>query len=114
MREIHRSNWFPDYSQLALFDVEDLTSIPDWETGIEALALGPKGIVVATENSTGVGDPVEIIVYEGSGEAPGIFLVSAIIEVGNNGPFVGDPRICLGSKWSNLMALWKDAHVCLR
>jgi len=91
MREIQRSNRFPDYSQIALFDVEDLTSIPDWETGREAYALGQKGIVVATANSTGVGDPVEIIGYEGSGEAPGIFLVSAIIEVGNNGLFVGDP-----------------------
>jgi hypothetical protein len=80
------------YGQVALFDAQTSDAYPQWRTGIEAAAIGPYGIAVATAGDV----DVEVIVYDlqdedaGSAREIGSSRISGIIEVGNQGLLVGN------------------------
>jgi hypothetical protein len=80
------------YGQIALFDAQASDAYPEWLTGDEAAAIGPRGIAVATAGDV----DVEVIVYDlqdedaGSARVIGSSRISGIIEVGNQGLLVGN------------------------
>jgi hypothetical protein len=88
MQELYRGQHSVQYSQVALFDAEDVESYPQFQTGQEPAVLGNKGICVATANDT----DVEIVIYQGKAElkSEGFEILSGEIQVGNQGLIVGN------------------------
>lgn len=86
MSKILEKEIYVQYAQIALFDVEDRSSYPQWETGEESFVLGEKGIVVATQNDT----RVKAIIYCGKEKANGCCIGSGTIQVGNQGLYIGN------------------------
>ncbi len=86
MQEIYKGKHLVQYSQVALFDAEDVDSYPQFETGEEPAILGDKGVAVATVNDT----DVEITVYKGTAESGLVHILSGEIQVGNEGLIVGN------------------------
>jgi hypothetical protein len=85
-QEIYRGKHSVQYSQVALFDAEDVDSYPQFETGEEQAIFGKKGVVVSTANDK----EVDITVCEEKSELELFHVLSGEILVGSQGLIVGN------------------------
>jgi len=87
MRELYRGNFSTSHHLLAMYDVADNSSFPEVDSGTDHTYFGSKGVVVTVETA----DNVQVRVYTGEDEPPGVLVGKGIIEVGDKGLFIGSP-----------------------
>ncbi|MEN4013075.1 MAG: hypothetical protein ROW48_13650 [Bellilinea sp.] len=87
MEKIFDGNFLTLYSQIGLYDTEDPSSYPSWETGTEALVFSDKGVAVATK-----GDHlIHVLVFDNPIETGTLFFLGrGKRRVGNRGLTIGN------------------------
>lgn len=87
MKEIFRGKCLALYNQIGIYDTEDNDSYPQWETGLELVVFGAKGVAVSSKGDT----YVDIIIYKGKEHIHDLlFYARGKITVGKEGLTVGN------------------------
>lgn len=87
MTEVFKGTFLALYNQIGLYDAEDNNSYPTWDSGLELVVFGNKGVTVSAKGDT----YISVTLYTDNPETRNLFFYgNSQIMIGKKGLTVGN------------------------